>query len=104
MDESFKSFDSWRKAKQTVLSKPITPNTCGSNKQCSQWLPPVVDSYNINVDASVFPGEESFTVGMVLRDHGGTFIAGQTLRLQAPDSVFEAEVIGVREALFWIAD
>lgn len=45
-----------------------------------------------------------FTVGMVLRDHDGSFIAGKTLCLQAPDSVFEAEAIGVREALSWVSN
>lgn len=39
-----------------------------------------------------------------MRDHDGTFVAGKTLCLQAPDSVFEAEAIGVREPLSWVSD
>lgn len=65
MVESFKSFDNWRKSKKTVLSKPITSNISGSIKQYSQWLPPVVGSYKINVDVVIFPGEDSFSIDMV---------------------------------------
>ena len=39
---------------------------------------------------------------MVLRNHDGEFLAGQTSCFEATTSVFEAEVIGVREALSWI--
>lgn len=99
MDKSFKSFNSWRRARQLVLNTTIAPVDPGSNRHCSHWLPPAVGAYKVNVDASFFTGEESFTVGMVLRDHGGNFIAGRTLKLQAPNSVFEAEAIGVKEAL-----
>lgn len=41
---------------------------------------------------------------MVLRDHQGTFLAGNTLRLADVGSVFESEAMGVREALTWIKD
>lgn len=44
----------------------------------------------------------SFTVGMVLRDFRGSFIAGKNFSLPLPDSIFEVEAIGVNEALSWI--
>lgn len=78
-------------------------NSSGGIKQSSHWVPPDPGSYKINVDASVYPGIDSFSIGLVLRDHGGTFIAGKFLNLRAPDSVFKAEMIGIREALSWIA-
>lgn len=50
----------------------------------------------------MFPGALEFTIGMVLRDHRGVFLEGRNLTLPCPLSVFEAECIGVREALSWI--
>ena len=70
----------------------------------SRWVSPEPGTFKINVDASLFPGESSFSIGMVLRNSDGIFIAGKTLRLQIPDSVFKAEAIGFREALSWLED
>lgn len=56
----------------------------------------------MNVDTSVFEGADSFSIGMVLRDFEGRFIKGRNLCLPKPDSVFEAEALGVCEALSWI--
>lgn len=39
-----------------------------------------------------------------MRDHKGDFIAGKNLRLPGKVSVFEAEAMGVREALSWIGE
>lgn len=58
----------------------------------------------VNVDASLVQGAESFSVGMVSRDHQGSFVAGRTMTLPMVDSVFEAETIGVKEALSWLGD
>lgn len=56
------------------------------------------------MDASVFKNAQSFTVGMVMRNYLGEFLAGKNLCLPMSDSVFEAEALGVREALSWIKD
>lgn len=56
----------------------------------------------MNVDASVHSDSSSFSVKMVLRDHVGTFFRGKTLRFGNVVLVFEAEAIGVNEALAWI--
>lgn len=37
-----------------------------------------------------------------MHDHNGVFIEGKNLALPCPLSVFEAENIGVREALSWV--
>ena len=39
---------------------------------------------------------------MVIRDHKGSFIEGRSMTLPRPATVFEAECIGVREALSWL--
>lgn len=57
--------------------------------------------FKLNVDASLFPGADSFAIGMVIWDHHGTFVAGRTRKYVAPVSVLEAEAIGIKEALSW---
>lgn len=39
---------------------------------------------------------------MVIRDHLGTFIEGENICMPRPLSVFEAEVMAVKEALVWV--
>ena len=56
----------------------------------------------LNVDASVVNGASSFSVGMLVRDDRGAFILGKTMRFEGTVPVFEAEAIGVNEALSWI--
>lgn len=101
MDESFKTLTTWREARKIVKSTvPVSQRT----EECSKWRPPEQGGFKINVDASVMPGVNSFSIGMVLRGHDGVFVAGKTSRFSVADSVFEAESIGVREALSWIYD
>lgn len=56
----------------------------------------------VNVDASVFEGDESFFLGMILRDYKGVSIEGKNLRLPKSGLVFEAKAVGVRKALSWM--
>lgn len=62
---------------------------------------PAVGNLKINVDASVREGEDQYSIGMAVRDHGGRFLAGKTMKFEGRVSVFEAESIGVLEALLW---
>lgn len=55
------------------------------------WSKPEEGCLKVNVDVSVFQGAETFSIGMVLRNHTGMFIEGMNL---GPDSVFEAEAMG----------
>ena len=45
-------------------------------------MSPIAVSNKINVDASVSLMKNSFTIDMVLRDHGGMFITDKILRMQ----------------------
>lgn len=56
------------------------------------------------MDASVFNGEDSFSIGMIIRDHAGVFIRGKTMRFAGKVAVAEAEAVGVLEALSWIKE
>ena len=68
-----------------------------------KWTPPEEGELKLNVDASMFPGTNIFSIGMLIRYHQGSFLRERTLRLPAPTSVFEAEAIGVMEVLSWMA-
>lgn len=64
-----------------------------------RWAAPEVGWLKLNVDASVFAGVSSFTVGMVLRDDLGTFIQGKNIRMGGEVSVVEVEALGILEAV-----
>lgn len=46
-----------------------------------------------------FPGHESFSVGMSLRDQEGTFVGSKCISLPRPATVMEAECIGQGSAV-----
>lgn len=52
----------------------------------------------------MFPDSNSFSIGMVLRDHKGHFLRGRTRRLSGRVKAFEAKAVGMFEALSWIKD
>lgn len=58
----------------------------------------------VNVDASVRIGEGSFAVGMVVRDHMGSFVQARVARRAGEVPIIEAEARGILEALMWIKD
>ena len=74
------------------------------NNHVSRWYPPIEGELKINVDASFYMDSSSCIVGMVLRDHNGSFVAGKNLSFVNPTTAFEAEAVGVREALSWIKE
>ncbi|KAL8146698.1 hypothetical protein AgCh_004438 [Apium graveolens] len=47
-------------------------------------------------------GTDSFSIGMVIGDHSGVFLGGKTTRITGRISVFDAEAVGVKEALSWL--
>lgn len=69
-----------------------------------RWKPPEVGVLKVNVDASVYAGRSSFSVGMVLRDHAGRFCRARNFRRMGEVYVFEAEAEGVLAALKWIVE
>lgn len=87
--------------KSSVVTRAMSVNGANNSKR---WQPPEPGELKLNVDASFYPGHESFSVGMVLRDQEGTFLEGKCISLPQPATVMEAECIGVREALSWIIE
>lgn len=102
MEGSFRLVKDWKEARGSRVLGSQNSSTRIQRQACS-WFPPVEGVLKVNVDASVFPDSDFFSVGMLIRDHKGVFVAGRVIRLPAPTSVFEAEIVGVKEALSWIA-
>lgn len=101
MDGSFNSLREWRNARAVKSgNKNTVMKTLCSNIRC--WQKPPEGTLKCNVDASFYPGTATFSIGMAIRDCRGEFVEGRNMTLMSPDSVFEAECIGVREALSWI--
>ncbi|KAL8145567.1 hypothetical protein AgCh_003647 [Apium graveolens] len=90
----------WKGAKHTQY-KPTLKKELDTQASTNKWSPLSAGQLKVNVDASVFSEADSFSIGMVLRNHHGTLLAGKVLCLPAPVSVFEAEANGIREALSW---
>lgn len=49
-------------------------------KFATRWTAPAEGSLKINVDASVFEGRASYSIGKVLRDHLGVFCRAKVKR------------------------
>lgn len=56
-----------------------------------------MNQLKINVDASVVSGQNSFAVGLVIRNHRGHYIAGKVIRFAGVVSV----LCGIWEAILW---
>lgn len=101
MQWSIKQVSQWREVQNL---KPGIKNirTQGQGNNAGRWKAPEVNNFKVNVDASVFPGSNSYSVGMILRDHNGGFRKARNLRCEGQVSVFEAEARGVLEAIRWV--
>lgn len=101
MEQSFRMLKEWKEAR-------VKRNTIGNSQLCRtkigsrQWTPPGDGELKINVDASWFESANFFSIGMVTRDQKGHFIEVRTMAFHQAADVFEAECIGMKEALSWV--
>ena len=103
MHWSSKQITNWRQAqdKRKAARNQLERDR---NAYTTRWSVPNHGELKLNVDASVLDGANFFSVGMVLRDHHGTFVKGRVLKIAGKVEVIEAELIGILEALQWIKD
>lgn len=89
--------------KEAQLCKGKNVNAMASNQPHSDvhWRAPMEGELKINVDTSVKAGDWRFGIGMVLRDHQGSFCKARSLCKGGEVSVFKAEVQAILEALRW---
>ncbi|XP_074373526.1 uncharacterized protein LOC141713854 [Apium graveolens] len=67
-----------------------------------KWEKPEAGWLKLNVDATVRTCDDSFSMGLVLRDHTGVFVACKTVRQPPLGTVIEAEALTILEGLQWI--
>ena len=100
MEWSLKYFNDWKAAKKSRATTTVHGPIC-RQESMHRWKPPATGSYKLNADASIKLGDNTFSVGFVLRDHAGGFVMGQVRKMLMVSSVFEAEVVAIREGLQW---
>lgn len=103
MEGSFQVVEEWKKAR----GKEILTTGCDTNVQekvKAKWIKPEEGTLKLNVDASFRSDVETCTIGMLIRDHAGSFMEGRSISMVSPGNVLEAEAMGIREALSWVKD
>ncbi|KAL8114290.1 hypothetical protein AgCh_021225 [Apium graveolens] len=96
-----KMVQDWKEARARGVTEKIVHK---SQMSCNlrKWTTPAAGEYKVNVDASWFQGAESFSIGMVMRNHRESFVEGRTVVLYQEVDALEVEVLGIREALSWV--
>lgn len=102
---SSKHINDWKNAVLVVQSEQAGRNRHNRTVQQGEvkWQPPEEGQLKLNVDASVVPESSYFSVGMVLRDQNGVYLRGNTMKFPSNVTAFEAEVVGLHEALLKMA-
>lgn len=92
MDWSRKSISDWQMAKRTKCQNQLMDARTVA-RATHKWKPPREGCMKLNVDAVIKLDAQSFSVGLILRDHLGSFIAGKTSRVRIVSTVVEAEAL-----------
>ena len=101
MDWSSKGISEWREARLRKMAQNQTSSSAPS-RMSVKWVCPDPGVLKLNVDAAYCQGASSFSIGMVLRNHEGSFVAGKTLCQTMVPSVLEAEARAIMEGLHWL--
>lgn len=72
MDGSFNTIREWREAREVGKRESDIAKSANCSK-VKRWLRPEEGTFKCNVDASFYPGADTFSVGMVIRDCRGSF-------------------------------
>ncbi|KAM6584020.1 hypothetical protein CsatB_011022 [Cannabis sativa] len=94
------TLDHWRKAqdKSALLSLSFGNSDDGAEL----WTPPAINNLKINVDAALFPNDNSYGYGLVVRDNTGKFLEAKTSHFSGSYPAEVIEALGIKEALSWI--
>lgn len=103
MNWSMTQIKEWRDAHKKRLALGLDQRGA-KQQQDRKWVKPELGSRKLNVDAAVKEGQNYFSVGLVLRDDRGQYIAGKTRRFAGSVDVAEAETIAILEGLLWVDD
>lgn len=73
MQQNSRQVAQWREMQKGKAWQPVGGTHLQEPKEV-RWLAPIAGTRKINVDASVFAGRSSFSVGMIMRDVQGVFV------------------------------
>lgn len=74
---STKNISDWKEAKERRIKQGVV-DANHVIQVPAKWKKPDLGVLKLNVDAAVKLGDQSFSVGLVLRDHTGTLVHGKT--------------------------
>lgn len=83
-----------RRSMQQLKRSQMPSRTLQQRCEVIWWKPPNLGMQKINVDASVFPGNQSYSIGMILRDNAGNFCRARTICKNGEIAAFEVEARG----------
>ncbi|KAK1384784.1 hypothetical protein POM88_022519 [Heracleum sosnowskyi] len=102
MEWSLKYFLDWKTAR-TSRAMPSNINIQACQPTSRRWKPLKTGTYKLNTDAAFKTEATSFSIGLVLHDHLGSFIVGMVKKARMVSSVFEAEATAISEGLQWLS-
>ncbi|KAJ1408181.1 Ribonuclease H-like superfamily [Sesbania bispinosa] len=86
-----------KKSRDTAIDLVVT-----SNSTC--WYPPQNGKVKCNVDAALFQDNNSYGVGLCVRDEKGNFIKAKIFYHSGTPPARKAEALGVLDALRWLRE
>uniref|UniRef100_A0A803PCM1 RNase H type-1 domain-containing protein n=1 Tax=Cannabis sativa TaxID=3483 RepID=A0A803PCM1_CANSA len=89
--------DQWRHAQKTPIESSWTGLQYHDGNE--HWIKPQYNSIKINIDAALFEGQNRFGLSLVVRDHNGFLLQGQTKLHAGNMAAGIAEAMSFREAL-----
>lgn len=103
MNWSMTQIKEWRDANNKRKSVDLNQRGVMQHQE-RKWVKPEPGYRKLNVDTAVKEGQNSFSVGLVLRDDRGQYIAGKMRHFAWSVKVAEAETVAILEGLLWIDD
>uniref|UniRef100_A0A803PJ47 Reverse transcriptase domain-containing protein n=1 Tax=Cannabis sativa TaxID=3483 RepID=A0A803PJ47_CANSA len=91
-------FDQWKSVKSQSFESDMPAGVVSSPR----WVPPLLNTIKVNIDASIFASENRFGFGWLARDHEGRVLFASAVAHQVAVEPVMAEAIGLKEVLSWL--
>ncbi|KAL3504725.1 hypothetical protein ACH5RR_034566 [Cinchona calisaya] len=92
---SLVALNCFQEFRRATCTRPIV----SVDRPMVRWLLPLVGRFKINFDAVIFSGLDCCGVGIVVRDHAGTFIVGISEKIKYITTPNMAETLAVPRAI-----
>ncbi|KAM6559477.1 hypothetical protein CsatA_028716 [Cannabis sativa] len=94
------TLDHWRNAQDNTSLSSLFLDNRGDGAE--RWTTPEANKIKINVDAALFPRDNSYGFGIVARDSLGKLVEAKSCYFRGTYDAEVVEAMGVKEALSWI--